>query len=147
MIPVNPEFVLSLGIAVFLAIVFLQSGLDKIFDFSGNVAYITELFASAPVPVPVAPLLACLALFETAAGVLSASGALAIAFTGSTTLAYWGAILSASGKSVCRRSRDRALFSGRLPGDSYPGKLNPLGRPPARRSSGPTDPGPDPCPG
>jgi hypothetical protein len=94
MIPVNPEFVLSLGIAVFLAIVFLQSGLDKIFDFSGNVAYITELFASAPVPVPVAPLLACLALFETAAGVLSASGALAIAFTGSTTLAYWGAILS-----------------------------------------------------
>ena len=94
MIPVNPEFVLSLGIAAFLAIVFLQSGLDKLFDFSGNVAYLTELFASAPVTAPVAPLLACLALVETAAGVLSAFGALAIVFTGSTALAYWGAILS-----------------------------------------------------
>ena len=89
-----PEFLLSLGIALFLAIVFLQSGLDKIFDFSGNVAYLTELFAAAPISVPVGPLLACLALFETAAGLLSAAGALAIVLTGSTTLAYWGAIVS-----------------------------------------------------
>ena len=94
MISLDPDFLLSLGVAVFLAIVFLQSGLDKVFDFSGNVAYLTELFANAPVSVPVAPLLACLALFETAAGALSAVGAGAIVFTGSTTLAYWGAILS-----------------------------------------------------
>ena len=94
MISLDPDFLLSLGVALFLAIVFLQSGLDKVFDFSGNVAYLTELFANAPVSVPVAPLLACLALFETAAGVLSAVGAGAIVFTGSMTLAYWGAILS-----------------------------------------------------
>ena len=94
MISLDPDFLLSLGVAVFLAIVFLQSGLDKVFDFSGNVAYLTELFANAPVSVPVAPLLACLALCETAAGVLSGLGAGAIVFTGSTTLAYWGAILS-----------------------------------------------------
>ncbi len=94
MISLDPDFLLSLGVAVFLTIVFLQSGLDKVFDFSGNVAYLTELFANAPVSVPVAPLLACLALFETAAGALSAVGAGAIVFTGSTTLAYWGAILS-----------------------------------------------------
>lgn len=94
MISLDPDFLLSLGVALFLAIVFLQSGLDKVFDFSGNVAYLTELFANAPVSVPVAPLLACLALFETAAGALSAVGAGAIVFTGSTTLAYWGAILS-----------------------------------------------------
>ena len=67
MIPVNPEFVLSLGIAAFLAIVFLQSGLDKLFDFSGNVAYLTELFAS---------------------------GALASVFTGITALASCGELIS-----------------------------------------------------
>ena len=52
------------------------------------------MFANAPVALPVAPLLACLAFFETAAGALSAAGAVALVFTGGTTLAYWGAILS-----------------------------------------------------
>ena len=36
MLSLEPQFLLSLGVALFLAIVFLQSGLDKIFDFSGN---------------------------------------------------------------------------------------------------------------
>jgi len=90
----DPEFLVSLGVAVFLGIVFLQSGLDKAFDFSGNVAYLTELFANAPVPMPVAPLLVCLTVFELAAGAFSAAGALALLWSGSSDLAYWGAILS-----------------------------------------------------
>ncbi len=94
MISLEPEFLLSVGVTLFLAIVFLQSGLEKFFDFSGNVAYLTELFAGAPVSLPVAPLLACLAFFETAAGALSAAGAVVLIFTGGTTLAYWGAILA-----------------------------------------------------
>jgi hypothetical protein len=90
----TPEFLISLGVAVFLGIVFLQSGLDKAFDFSGNVAYLSELFANAPFSMPVAPLLVCLTVFELAAGAFSAAGAVALFLTGSSTLAYWGAVLS-----------------------------------------------------
>ena len=90
----DPEFLVSLGVAVFLGIVFLQSGLDKAFDFSGNVAYLTELFANAPFPMPVVPLLACLTVFELAAGACSAVGAFALFWSGSSALAYWGAVLS-----------------------------------------------------
>jgi len=95
MILLNPEFLISVGVATFIAIVFLQSGLDKAMDFSGNRAYLTELFTGSPLSGPVVPLLLCITAFEIGAGLLSALGVLAIFFAGSTTLAYWGAILSA----------------------------------------------------
>ena len=48
MFSLDPEFLISLAVAAFLAIVFLQSGLDKAFDFSGNLAFLSEMFENAP---------------------------------------------------------------------------------------------------
>jgi uncharacterized membrane protein YphA (DoxX/SURF4 family) len=91
----SPEFVMSVMVASFLAIVFLQSGLDKATDFSGNEAYLTELFANSPLRKPVAPLLILVTIMELAAGAVSALGVVALVFVGNPTLGYWGAILSA----------------------------------------------------
>ncbi|MAI78077.1 MAG: DoxX family protein [Deltaproteobacteria bacterium] len=114
----DPEFVLSFGVAAFLAIVFLQSGLDKVFDFSGNLEFISGMFANAPVPVPVLPLLIVVTIFEVAAGALSAVGAVVIFFSGDSLLAYWGAILSAvsllmvlSGQRLARAYADAAVIA------------------------------------
>jgi hypothetical protein len=82
-------------IALFLAIVFLQSGLDKVFDWKGNLAYLGQLFAKSPLRGPVAPLLAVVTLAEVAAGALSAAGAIGILFFETSVLAAWGALVAA----------------------------------------------------
>ena len=70
MFSLDAEFLIALAVSIYLTIVFLQSGLDKAFDFSGNLAFLSEMFESAPIKLPVAPLLACVTLFEVAAGCL-----------------------------------------------------------------------------
>ena len=94
MLSLDPEWVISIGLAAFLGIVFLQSGLDKILDFSGNLEFISQMFANAPVRVPVAPLLVCVTVAEVIAGGLSAAGALALLLGAGPVLAYWGAVFS-----------------------------------------------------
>ena len=44
MISLEPGFLISLAVASFLAIVFLQSGLDKAFDFSGSLVVVFRDF-------------------------------------------------------------------------------------------------------
>ncbi|MDE0884571.1 MAG: DoxX family protein [Myxococcota bacterium] len=94
MLSLDPEWVISIGLAAFLGIVFLQSGLDKILDFSGNLEFISQMFANAPVRVPVAPLLVCVTVTEVIAGGLSAAGALGLLLGAGPVLAYWGAVFS-----------------------------------------------------
>jgi len=71
---------------VFLAILFLQSGIDKIIDFKGNLGWLQGHFAKSPLAGQVAPLLAVITLTETAAGALAAVGAVMLALDGSKTL-------------------------------------------------------------
>jgi uncharacterized membrane protein YphA (DoxX/SURF4 family) len=87
--------VIGILVALYLAIVFLQSGLDKIFDWKGNLDYLGGLFAKSPLAGPVAPLLAVVTVAETAAGVLSALGVIGIVFFQSSWLAAWGALIAA----------------------------------------------------
>ena len=58
-----------------LAILFLQSGIDKILDFKGNLAWLKGHFAKSPLAGQVAPMLGVITLTETAAGALAAVGA------------------------------------------------------------------------
>ncbi|WP_426749583.1 DoxX family protein [Myxococcus sp. Y35] len=81
--------------ASFLAILFLQSGLDKVIDWKGNLGWLTGHFAKSPLRGVVPPMLAVLTLLELAAGALSAAGLVALVATGRATLAFWGALLSA----------------------------------------------------
>jgi hypothetical protein len=83
-----------LAVAALLAILFLQSGIDKIVDRKGNVAWLTGHFAKSPLASQVLPMLGVITLIEIAAGALSALGMPMLVFTGSRTLAALGALLS-----------------------------------------------------
>lgn len=71
---------------VLLAILFLQSSLDKVIDFKGNLAWLTGHFAKSPLAGQVAPMLVVITLTEVAAGALAAVGAVMLAVDGSKTL-------------------------------------------------------------
>ncbi len=84
----------QLLVALFLAILFLQSGIDKIVDRKGNVDWLKGHFADSPFKNIVPILLTVITLTEVAAGGLSAAGAIQIAFFDRTQVALYGAQLS-----------------------------------------------------
>lgn len=81
--------------ASILAILFLQSGLDKVFDFKGNLGWLREHFAKSPLRGQVMPMLAVIAMTECAAGAAAAIGAVQILAVGKTGFALSGAQLAA----------------------------------------------------
>ncbi len=99
--------------SAFLAILFLQSGIDKIVDRKGNFEYLTGHFAKSPLANTVGPMFATITLLETLAGILSGIGCLVVVFTHDTSIAFWGATLSAV--ALC------ALFFGQRVGKDYAG--------------------------
>jgi hypothetical protein len=90
----NTLDVVRLCMAAFLAILFLQSGIDKIVDRQGNVEWLTGHFANSPLASQVLPMLSVITVIEVSAGALSALGFLVLLLTGSATLASWGALVS-----------------------------------------------------
>jgi hypothetical protein len=86
--------VMRLAVAAFLAILFLQSGIDKIVDRKGNVAWLTGHFAKSPLASLVIPMLAIVTAIEVAAGTLSALGLLMLLVTGNRIFAALGALLA-----------------------------------------------------
>ena len=78
-----------------IAICLLQSGIDKVVDFKGNLAWLTGHFAKTPMRGQVAPMLAVITLLECAVGVLCAVGLMQIALSGDTKTALYGAELAA----------------------------------------------------
>lgn len=89
------HWLLQVLCSAFLAILFLQSGLDKVFDWKGNLGWLTGHFAKSPLKGMVPLMLGTLTLLELASGAVSAAGLVALFVTGSATLAFWGALLSA----------------------------------------------------
>jgi len=79
---------------LFLIITFLQSGLDKIFHWNGNLNWLKEHFKSSPLQNWVPGLLAIVLFFETAAGFLSLIGLFQILLVGESIVALYGAVLS-----------------------------------------------------
>jgi apolipoprotein N-acyltransferase len=106
-------FVLQTLISAFFAILFLQSGIDKVIDRRGNLDWLTGHFAKSPLAGTVPLLLGLITLMELAAGALSAVGCLLLLFRHDSTVAFYGAILS--GLSLL------ALFFGQRMAKDYPG--------------------------
>ena len=92
---IDPLVSAQLLVAILLAILFLQSGLDKVFDFKGNLEWLNGHFGKSPLKGQVLPMLAVITLTECAAGALAAAGAVQIAFADSTALAMGSAQLAA----------------------------------------------------
>lgn len=78
-----------------LAILFLQSGLDKVFDRQGNLDWLTGHFSKTPLKGTVPLMLSTITMIELAAGVVSALGVGALALMGSRGMGLTGVLLSA----------------------------------------------------
>jgi hypothetical protein len=81
--------------SAFLAILFLQSGIDKIIDRRGNLEWLTGHFAKSPLAGFVPALVTAITILEVAAGGLSAIGCIMLIVWRETTVAFYGAVISA----------------------------------------------------
>ncbi len=79
---------------IFLLITFLQSGIDKLIDWKGNLSWLTGHFAETPLKNMVPMLLGIVVVTEMIAGVLSAVGLIQLAMVGESQLAFYSAIIS-----------------------------------------------------
>jgi hypothetical protein len=61
-------------ILFFLIVTFLQSGIDKLFDWTGNKSFITEHFKNSPLKNSVSVLLAVITIMEIVASLLMIFG-------------------------------------------------------------------------
>jgi len=99
--------------SLFLAILFLQSGTDKIVDHRENLDFLTGHFAKSPLAKTVGPMFLTITILETLSGLLSGIGFLLILLMHNPNVAFYGAVLSAI--SLC------ALFFGQRVGKDYAG--------------------------
>ncbi len=108
-----PFRVAQLSVCAFLTILFLQSGLDKVLDWNGNVEWLTDHFSETPFASFVPALVGVITLFELAAGAVSGVGAAILWFTGAKEIALLGITLSAAALLQ--------LFAGQRIAKDYPG--------------------------
>ncbi|OSY89028.1 DoxX family protein [Tenacibaculum holothuriorum] len=82
-------------VLLFLTVTFLQSGIDKVTDWKGNVSFIKEHFKNSPLKNSVALLLAVILVLELLAGAFMFVGIFQLATVGSNSMALLGVELSA----------------------------------------------------
>ena len=82
-------------ILLFLIVTFVQSGIDKLLDWKGNVDFIKEHFKNSPFKNSVPLLLAVILIIEIIAGVLMIIGVYQLYTSGVKEIALLGVALSA----------------------------------------------------
>lgn len=80
--------------SIFFAVLFLQSGTDKINDRIGNIEYITRQFAGSPMERFSIELLTLLTIMEMLCGLTCLAGAVAILFYKVSTVSFYGVLLA-----------------------------------------------------
>lgn len=106
-------FVLQVLISAFFAILFLQSGIDKVIDRKGNLDWLTGHFAKSPLAGMVPLLFGVITIMELSAGALSAVGCVVVLLRHDSTIAFYGVVLA--GLALL------ALFFGQRMAKEYPG--------------------------
>lgn len=112
----SPEFayyILQILVSAFLAILFLQSGIDKIVDRRGNRAYLDQHFAKSPLAGTAGPMFAVITILELSAGALTGVGCVLLILTRDSMVAYLGAVVA--GINIL------ALFFGQRVAKDYAG--------------------------
>ena len=80
--------------SLFFAVLFLQSGSDKIIDRVGNIEYIREQFAGSPMERISVELLTLLTVMEVLCGLTCLAGTVAILFYRVTVISFYGVLLA-----------------------------------------------------
>jgi diacylglycerol kinase len=111
--PEGATCLLQVFASAFLAILFLQSGIDKVVDRRGNLDWLTGHFAKSPLAGFVPLLVTAITILELAAGALSAVGCAVIILRRDSTLAFYGAAIAALSIT--------ALFLGQRMAKDYAG--------------------------
>lgn len=89
------DHITEIILLLFLAITFLQSGLDKILDWKGNIGWLKEHFSKTFMGKMVEVNVAIILVIETVAGLLAILGIYQLIVNDNATLGFYAAILSA----------------------------------------------------
>jgi hypothetical protein len=105
----------------FMAILFLQSGLDKAFNYKGNQAYLTDFFKNSILANTVGILMPLITILELATGITCAIGVIGLALNmdNMETVVFAGLFLAA--KTIL------CLFLGQRIAKDYAGAANMVG--------------------
>ena len=79
----------------FLAITFLQSGIDKMMDWKGNLSWLTGHFSKTMFKEYVPILLGLVMIMEMLSGILGGVGVIQFLIDGHSSIGFLGAVLSA----------------------------------------------------
>lgn len=99
--------------ALFVAILFIQSGLDKVSDWKGNLEWLTGHFSKTFMAGMVPMLLITITIMELAAGLLAAAGIVYFFVGNSTAVIFCSSVIGAASIT--------ALFFGQRVAKDYPG--------------------------
>jgi uncharacterized membrane protein YphA (DoxX/SURF4 family) len=114
--PDSPHFafwLIQAVVSLFLTILFLQSGTDKVMDWRGNLGYLEPHFAKSPLASVVPLMLLLVTILEVFAGVVTGVGFLELLVLGKAHIAFWGTALCALSIT--------ALFFGQRMAKDYTG--------------------------
>ena len=103
----------ALFAALLVAILFIQSGLDKVFDWKGNVGWLTGHFSKTFLDGTVPMMLGVITIMELSAGLLAAAGIIYFLVAGTTVVIFYAALVGITAIT--------ALFFGQRVAKDYPG--------------------------
>lgn len=103
----------TLFAALMVSVLFIQSGLDKVLDWKGNLEWLTGHFSKTFLGGMVPFLLATITVTELATGFMGAAGIIYFFISGSNTLIFSAAVIG--GAAIT------ALFFGQRIAKDYPG--------------------------
>ncbi|MCC6329374.1 MAG: DoxX family protein [Acidobacteria bacterium] len=99
-----------------VAVLFLQSAVDKMTDWKGNLGWLTEHFSKTFMGPFVPLLLGTILVMELTAGVLAAVGILYFVIAATTVIIFWSAVIAALALL--------SLFFGQRIAKDYPGAVS-----------------------
>ncbi len=102
--------------AVMVAVLFLQSAVDKMTDWKGNLGWLTEHFSKTFMGPFVPLLLGTILVMELTAGMLAAVGILYFLIAATTVIIFWSAVIAALALL--------SLFFGQRIAKDYPGAVS-----------------------
>ncbi|MCH3881351.1 MULTISPECIES: DoxX family membrane protein [Tenacibaculum] len=89
------NYITEILILLFLVVTFLQSGIDKVTDWQGNVSFIKGHFKDSPLEKFTSILVAIILVMELVAGAMMLVGIFHLATTGDSNVALIGTELAA----------------------------------------------------
>ena len=103
----------ALFCSLLVSVLFIQSGLDKILDWKGNLGWLTSHFSKTFLAGMVPVMLGTMTLMEIGTGILAAAGLIYFLVSASTVIIFYASVLGAL--SIV------SLFFGQRIAKDYPG--------------------------